>query len=144
MRSGASGISSGTGYVFGFLANKLFLSMLNALSMPGTFWFYSAVAIVGSVVLYFVLPETEGRSLMDIERHFAAARVASEKSAPTFQPVLMTDVVREFPATSLQMTTTTAKNCSNEQSPEKPLGRRKSYENTGVLDVEPRSQMTHL
>lgn len=45
--------------------------MLNTMTLPGTFWFYSAVAITGSVVLYFVLPETEGRTLMEIERHFS-------------------------------------------------------------------------
>lgn len=70
VRSGASGISSGTGYLFGFLANKLFLTMLAAMTMPGTFWFYSAVALLGALVLYYVLPETEGRSLVEIERYF--------------------------------------------------------------------------
>lgn len=72
MRSGASGISSGTGYLFGFMANKLFLSMLATMTMPGTFWFYSGVALVGAIILYFVLPETEGRSLLAIERHFVS------------------------------------------------------------------------
>lgn len=80
VRSGASGISGGTGYVFGFLANKLFLSMLNTMTLPGTFWFYSAVAITGSIILYFVLPETEGRTLMDIERHFSGEMPLSARA----------------------------------------------------------------
>lgn len=79
VRSGASGISGGTGYIFGFLANKLFLSMLNTMTMPGTFWFYSAVALIGSVVLYFVLPETEGRTLMEIEQHFAGSKTTTSR-----------------------------------------------------------------
>lgn len=74
IRSGASGISGGTGYVFGFLSNKLFLHMLATLTLPGTFWFYSAVALVGAVVLFFVLPETEGRSLIEIEEHFSGGK----------------------------------------------------------------------
>lgn len=63
VRSTASGLVSGLGYIFGFLANKLFLQMLAALSLPGTFWFYSIVALTGAIILYFTLPETEGRTL---------------------------------------------------------------------------------
>ncbi|XP_073832397.1 uncharacterized protein isoform X2 [Musca autumnalis] len=71
VRSTASGLVSGLGYIFGFLANKLFLQMLTLLTMPGTFWFYSAVAFVGCITLYFTLPETEGRTLGEIEAHFS-------------------------------------------------------------------------
>lgn len=78
VRSGASGISGGTGYIFGFLANKLFLRMLATMTLPGTFWFYSAVALVGAVVLYFVLPETEGRTLLEIEQHFSGGKKLSD------------------------------------------------------------------
>ncbi|XP_017475702.1 PREDICTED: facilitated trehalose transporter Tret1 isoform X2 [Rhagoletis zephyria] len=71
VRSTASGLVSGLGYIFGFLANKLFLQMLTALTLPGTFWLYSAVALTGALVLYFTLPETEGRTLHEIEAHFS-------------------------------------------------------------------------
>lgn len=80
VRSGASGISSGTGYMFGFLANKLFLRMLATMTLPGTFWFYSAVALVGAVVLYFILPETEGRTLLEIEQHFSGGKQLSDQT----------------------------------------------------------------
>lgn len=80
VRSGASGISGGTGYMFGFLANKLFLSMLATMTLPGTFWFYSAVALVGAAVLYFVLPETEGRTLLEIEEHFSGGKQLSDRT----------------------------------------------------------------
>lgn len=46
--------------------------MLATMTMPGTFWFYSAVALIGAVILYFVLPETEGRTLIEIERYFVS------------------------------------------------------------------------
>lgn len=63
IRSTASGLVAGLGYLFGFLANKLFLQMLAVLTMPGTFWLYSAVSLIGAILLYFYLPETEGKSL---------------------------------------------------------------------------------
>lgn len=59
--------------------------MLATMTMPGTFWFYSAVALVGAIILYFILPETEGRTLMDIERHFVggAPLLPSHPVTPT-------------------------------------------------------------
>ncbi|KAH8359792.1 hypothetical protein KR093_008883, partial [Drosophila rubida] len=71
IRNSASGFAGGVGYVFGFLANKLFLFMLATLTLPGTFAFYATVAFVGTIVLYFTLPETEGRTLGEIEAHFS-------------------------------------------------------------------------
>ncbi|XP_064549236.1 facilitated trehalose transporter Tret1 isoform X2 [Drosophila montana] len=71
IRNSASGFAGGVGYVFGFLANKLFLVMLSALTLPGTFAFYATVAFIGTVVLYYTLPETEGRTLAEIEAHFS-------------------------------------------------------------------------
>lgn len=70
VRSGASGMSSGIGYIFGFLSNKLFLGMVATLTLPGTFWFYSGVAFVGCIIFYFTLPETENKSLLEIENYF--------------------------------------------------------------------------
>lgn len=70
VRSGAAGMAAGTGYFFGFLTNKIFLGMIAAMTLTGTFWFSSMVSFVGCVVLYFIMPETEGKSLLDIEPHF--------------------------------------------------------------------------
>lgn len=77
VRSASSGLSSGLGYFFGFLANYMYLPMLGTLTLSGTFWFYSAVAFTGCIILYFVLPETEGRTLIDIEEHFLGKKSLS-------------------------------------------------------------------
>ncbi|XP_044268551.1 facilitated trehalose transporter Tret1 isoform X1 [Tribolium madens] len=69
-RATASGLSGAIGYIFGFLANKIFLSMVTVFTLPGTFWFNSTVSILGAILLYFVLPETEGKTLYDITEHF--------------------------------------------------------------------------
>lgn len=80
VRGIASGLSGGLGYIFGFASNKSFLTMINTLTLPGTFWFYGAMSLMGTVILYFALPETEGRTLIDIENHFSGIRKLSEKS----------------------------------------------------------------
>ncbi|GLV41627.1 uncharacterized protein CBL_06856 [Carabus blaptoides fortunei] len=74
IRAMASGISGGVGYIFGFAANKAFLSMIRTLTLPGTFWMYGSLSLVGTVVLYLYLPETEGRTLRDIELHFSGVK----------------------------------------------------------------------
>lgn len=86
IRGGASGLSGGTGYIFGFLSNKLFLKLLATLTLPGTFWMYSGVSLCGALVLYFILPETEGRSLVDIEEHFTGGRTLTESRASSATP----------------------------------------------------------
>lgn len=56
IRGISSGLSGGTGYVFGFLANKLFLSMVSLLSLPGTFLLNSCISFVGCLILFIILP----------------------------------------------------------------------------------------
>lgn len=81
VRSAASGLSSGVGYTFAFLSNKVFLQMIATLTLPGTFWFYSVVAIIGCLIYYFVLPETENRKLIDIEAYFLRKKFTKDESA---------------------------------------------------------------
>ncbi|KAH8274117.1 hypothetical protein KR044_011108 [Drosophila immigrans] len=71
IRSSASGFAGCLGYLFGFLANKLFLVMITVMTLPITFAFYASVSFIGIVILYFTLPETEGRTLGEIEAHFS-------------------------------------------------------------------------
>lgn len=69
-RAAGSGLTACTGYVFGFIVNKVFLWMVSDLTLSGTFWFYSSMGVLGIIVFYFILPETEGKPLDEIEDHF--------------------------------------------------------------------------
>lgn len=80
VRSSATGIAGSIGYVFNSVANKVYLYMVNGMSMPGTFLFYALINFAGGVLLYFILPETEGRSLKEIEEHYAG--IQSLRSRP--------------------------------------------------------------
>ncbi|XP_067006167.2 facilitated trehalose transporter Tret1 [Anabrus simplex] len=73
VRGVASGASGSVGYIFGFAANKMYFHMLGGLTLYGTFWFYGAVSFLGCIFLYLLLPETEGRTLHEIEQHFSGA-----------------------------------------------------------------------
>ncbi|XP_075991166.1 facilitated trehalose transporter Tret1 isoform X2 [Anticarsia gemmatalis] len=76
-RAGGAGLASAVGYIFGFLANKMYISMVDTLSIWGTYGLYGIVSFVGCFVFYFILPETEGKKLNDIESHFAGRKKLS-------------------------------------------------------------------
>lgn len=79
IRSIASGLCGAMGYVFGFLSNKIFISLQMGITLPGIFWFYSSVSFVGSLILYFALPETEGKTLLEITDHFEGKNKLGKK-----------------------------------------------------------------
>lgn len=79
IRDTATGLSAGTGYIIGFLANKTFLNLVNVATLAGVFWLYSAVALIGFVAMYFLLPETEGKPLIEITEHYAGRGKLSNK-----------------------------------------------------------------
>ncbi|XP_050536081.1 facilitated trehalose transporter Tret1-like isoform X2 [Daktulosphaira vitifoliae] len=71
IRGPASGTSCSSAYIFAFAANKSYFVVLDHIQLFGTFLMYAIVNIVGCLVLYKILPETEGRSLQEIQNHFA-------------------------------------------------------------------------
>lgn len=120
--------------------------MLNTLTMPGTFWFYSVVALVGALVLYFVLPETEGRTLMEIERHFAGKRPTDDPTTGASDNIKgnqqrQHDIIREIPLTVV--VATSANGSQHSQGFQKQLVQRRPIA-TFDPNVELRSEMTRL
>ncbi|KAL1450029.1 hypothetical protein WDU94_002491 [Cyamophila willieti] len=71
IRATASGMSSSSSYVFASAVNKLYYPMLDTFNLSGTLYFYSAISLLGTLYMYKMMPETEGRTLSDIEEHFA-------------------------------------------------------------------------
>lgn len=85
-RATGCGISSAVSYLFGFLANKVFLNMISSLTISGTYWFYAGVCFIGCLVMYFILPETEGRSLQEISDHFGGGTKLDNKFRRSRRP----------------------------------------------------------
>ena len=51
-----------------------FLSLVQLIGRPVTFWLYAAVGIAAWVFSYRLVPETKGQSLEQIEAHWHAGR----------------------------------------------------------------------
>ena len=47
-----------------------FLSLINYLGRPDTFWLYAVMCVVSFVYVYLYMPETKGLSLEEIEEHW--------------------------------------------------------------------------
>jgi SP family galactose:H+ symporter-like MFS transporter len=51
-----------------------FLTLIQVLGRPGTFWLYGLLGVGAWLFAYFLVPETKGRSLEDIEEHWRAGK----------------------------------------------------------------------
>lgn len=70
-RAFASGLVAAVNYLLAFAATKTYYDLETFLSLPGVILFYGIIGIIGFIAMYYTLPETEQRSLEDIERHFS-------------------------------------------------------------------------
>jgi MFS family permease len=56
-----------------FIVSFTFLSLVSLISRAGTFWVYAALGVAALIVFARNVPETEGRSLEEIEDQLTAA-----------------------------------------------------------------------
>jgi MFS family permease len=56
------------------LSSLTFLTLIDLLGKPGTFWLYGLLGIGAWFFVYFLVPETKGRSLEEIEAYWHAGK----------------------------------------------------------------------
>jgi sugar porter (SP) family MFS transporter len=74
IRGLASGTAATTNWASNLLVSLTFLSLLQALGPSLTFWTYGLLAIAAWFFCYYLVPETKGRTLEEIEQHWRIAR----------------------------------------------------------------------
>ncbi|KAB0804541.1 hypothetical protein PPYR_01511 [Photinus pyralis] len=62
-RGVGSGICSGVSSFLSFLSNNLFLIVVSQVTVPGIYCLHSVIGVVGIIVLYIYLTETEGKTV---------------------------------------------------------------------------------
>lgn len=67
----ATGISAALNYLVTFVATKSYYNLETTLSLPGITLFNCVIITGGLILMYNILPETENRTLEDIELHFS-------------------------------------------------------------------------
>jgi sugar porter (SP) family MFS transporter len=68
IRGLAAGVAAGANWIANFAVSLTFLSLLTMLGPSLTFWMYGVLAIGSWLFSYYLIPETKGRSLEEIER----------------------------------------------------------------------------
>ena len=76
VRGRAMSIATTALWVVGYLGNQLFPLMQKHLGSDGTFWCFSAAALLNLSCVLWLVPETKGRTLEDITRFWTTRRPA--------------------------------------------------------------------
>jgi sugar porter (SP) family MFS transporter len=72
VRSKAAGVGTMANWTFNFIVSLTFLLLIDALGRSGAFWFYGAVGLLTLAFCWFLVPETKGRTLEEIQAIFQA------------------------------------------------------------------------
>jgi Na+/melibiose symporter-like transporter len=73
VRGLAGGSTTCSAYLLSFAVVKMYPQMEHALERQGVFCFYGVMAVLGTVFVWFFLPETQEKTLEEMERLFATA-----------------------------------------------------------------------
>lgn len=55
-------------WLFAFLITKFFFDMVEVFEMGPTFIIYGVITVLGAIFLFFMLPETKGKLMLEIQR----------------------------------------------------------------------------
>ena len=67
VRGAAMSVASVDNWTSNLLVSLTFSSLVGAIGRPFTFWLYAVVGVAALVFVYFLVPETKGRSLEEIQ-----------------------------------------------------------------------------
>ncbi len=70
VRGKAASIATLVGWLGNLIVSATFLTLLDAVGTAGTFYAYAAVAVLGLVFTWYLVPETKGRTLEEIQQGF--------------------------------------------------------------------------
>lgn len=67
VRGKAMSLGSLTNWATNFLVTLTFLTLTNLIGVSGTFWLYGVFAVLTMLLFYFLVPETKGQELEEIQ-----------------------------------------------------------------------------
>jgi len=80
IRGLAMSMATGANWGVNLLVALTFLTLIQLMGRPGTFWLYGLVGVGAWIFAYRLVPETKGRSLEEIESHWRSGRHPREMS----------------------------------------------------------------
>jgi sugar porter (SP) family MFS transporter len=74
IRGRAMSVGTAANWLANLIVALTFLTLTRAIGKPGTFWLYAAVTVGTWFFAYFLVPETKGKTLEQIEAHWRAGK----------------------------------------------------------------------
>ena len=71
-----AGLSVSIGTLAIFVITKIFPLLQTLLGQHGTYWLLGSVALSSNMFFYFFVPETKGKSYVEIQQHFGKSLAA--------------------------------------------------------------------
>ncbi|XP_050311252.1 facilitated trehalose transporter Tret1-like [Anthonomus grandis grandis] len=71
VKSSAAAVASATCFMVSFVVTMAFPMINEMLGMAESFWLFGVCCVLGTVFIYFVVPETKGRSVQEIQEIFS-------------------------------------------------------------------------
>ncbi|KAL0281574.1 UNVERIFIED_CONTAM: hypothetical protein PYX00_002520 [Menopon gallinae] len=81
VRGLAAGLTTCFAYIFNFIIVKVYPNMVEVMTDYGVFFFYGAFAVFGTAFVVLFLPETQGKTLMEIEEYFSKKKTKKPKKS---------------------------------------------------------------
>jgi MFS family permease len=82
IKAHAAGIASIVNHVTNFTVVELYFKMKHGMTEAGTFWFYGAVCFVAAVYYGVLVPETNGKSLQELEEKLTKGNKKPKDAKP--------------------------------------------------------------
>ncbi|CAF4958623.1 unnamed protein product [Pieris macdunnoughi] len=70
VRRRATALTAGFHWFFAFGVTKLYQSLIHLVSPGWTLWHFAVTSLIGTIFVYFFVPETKGRTLKEIHNEF--------------------------------------------------------------------------
>ncbi len=74
IRGRAMSVGTAANWLSNLIVALTFLTLTRVIGKPGTFWLYAAITIGSWLFAYFLVPETKGKTLEQIEAHWRAGK----------------------------------------------------------------------
>lgn len=87
VRSTAASVATAFNWTCTFIVTKTFTDLVYLLGTHGAFWFFCFFCILSMFFVFFWVPETQGRSLEEIEKSLTGRRVRRMSSIANLKPM---------------------------------------------------------
>ena len=74
VRGRAMSVGTAANWLSNLIVALTFLTLTKSIGKPGTFWLYAAVTVGAWFFAWFLVPETKGKTLEQIEAHWRAGK----------------------------------------------------------------------